>query len=592
MAKNKKTFINTHTHIFTIKNVPPYIAKTFVPWPIYIFLHIRVVMAIYTFIEFAEKIFKSIKRRRRRLINFLKTRFLTLYIYKALSVFLSLNAIVFLLNSFNGEKRETFFDVIIKYIESSPLNHAIVYDNHWSILIGIIVSIFMLYPQVWKLFFSYARKIFSFLKVLPSNKSIEFIKRYFNIVKFANYSKQKKIFDKLIKMCEPNSKVVVLPMDMEYMKAGRPAQTYLDQLEEINEIFVNSMKNHEAMIPFVFVDPRRIRGTNGDKFFDWEIGEKEVGGRIKKYVILKDCLLKKYLEKDGNDKSTGNFKGIKLYPALGYYPFDKDLLALYHYCVDHNLPLVTHCVEGTIFYRGKMDKKWNYHPVFNTASGKPLDTRTKNNHDLQVNFTHPLNYLVLTENQYLYKVIKDSGDEKLKELFYFNENIKHVDNKLSSLKINIAHYGGVEEWEKYLELDRSESSFEIRENPDQGISFTHSQSSGKELLSKPADLYKKKADWFSIISSLMLQYENIYSDISYILHSEKMMPLLNDMLINNEELSKKMLYGTDFFVVRNHKSEKQLYSDLLAVIGEDKMDLISRENPARWLNLNHVNEII
>ena len=585
MAKNKKTFVNTHTHIFTVKNVPPYIAKTFVPWPIYIFLHLSVVLKIYAVINWMEDIYKKARRKRRKLVNYFLTRRAPYVFYVILSVFLFCNAGMFLVEQTVDVGEEGILSKAVSFVRSSFIDRVLVYDIHPAVLVVVLGSILALYPGIWKFFFGIAKKVFSVLKLLPSNKSLDFVKRYFNIVRFANYPKQKRIFDKLVKLYAPDSKFVVLPMDMEYMAAGKPKQTYLDQLEEINEVFVKEMKNKEAMLPFVFVDPRRIRGKNGKEFFDWEIGEEVVGGKTRKYVKLKDCLLKKYLEKTEGDKSTGNFKGIKLYPALGYYPFDEDLLALYHYCVDHNLPIVTHCVVGTIFYRGNLKEEWNRHPVFSSADGTPLDTRTQSNHDLQVNFTHPLNYLVMLENKFLYRVINKSTDEKLKELFEFNPHIKHVSNKLSKLNINIAHYGGAEEWEKYLELDRSETSFELRENPEEGMSFTTSQSSGKQLLSKPAHMYRTKTDWFTIISSLMLQYENVYSDISYILHTEKMMPLLNDMMINNEKLAEKILFGTDFFVVRNHKSEKQLYSDLLAVIGEEKMDLISRDNPCKWLGL-------
>lgn len=583
---NKKPFINTHTHIFTIKNVPPYLAKTFVPWPLYAFFHLNLVKLVYRVVLWGERKYIRFKIFRIKFINAFRTNWIGRGLYYLFGIGLIFNAAVFLLKAFNVEIKETNLDTLINTLDSSVLNYGVIYNKHWLVLIGMIGSIYMLYPGVWSLFFNLAKKIFSVLKFLPSNKSIAFFKRYFNIMRFVNYSTQKRIFDKLIKMSNADSRFVVLPMDMEYMAAGKPKQAYLQQLEEINNVFVKSLKNHNKMIPFLFVDPRRINvinGINGKEFFDWEIGEEEVNGEIIKKVILKDCLVKKYLEKQGSNRETGNFKGIKLYPALGYYPFDEVLLPLYYYCVDNNIPIVTHCVKGTIFWRGRIKKEWNKHPVFERANF-PLSTKAHSNYQLQENFTHPLNYLVLLESQFLYRVIKKSENAKLKKLFDFDESTKFVCNHLSKLTINIAHYGGVEEWEKYLNIDRSEFGFELLENPDQGLSFTTSQSSGELLLSKPADLYYKKVDWFSIISSMMLQYENVYADISYILHSQKMMPLLNDMLNNNDKLSEKILYGTDFFVVRNHKSEKQLYSDLLATIGKEKMALISRENPHRWLS--------
>ena len=582
MGSTKKPFINTHTHIFTIKNVPPYLAKTFVPWPFYILFHINIVKFIYKLLIWTELKYKRFKVFRTKLISYIRTNWIGRLMYYLFGWGLILNASVYLLSAFNLEKKTSFLDTFMQFVEGSFLKYIFIYNNHWTLLLLIVSSIYMLYPEAWALLYNAAKKIFSFLKFIPSNQSIAFVKRYLNIMKFANYDKQKRIFDKLIKMSEADARFVVLPMDMEFMKAGKPQQSYLAQLEEINGVFEKSMKNCDKMIPFLFVDPRRIRAKEGKTFFDWEISEKVVDRTKKKVVILKDCLVKTYLEKEQNNPAKGNFKGIKLYPALGYYPFDEDLLALYYYCVDNEIPVLTHCVKGSIFWRGRMYKKWNRHPVFERANS-PLETRAHNNYELQVNFTHPLNYLVLLENRFLYRVIKRSKNARLKELFDFDATRKYVSNKLSKLSLNIAHYGGVEEWEKYLRLDRNETAFELIENPEQGMSLTTSQSSGFELLSKPADLYHKKADWFSIISSMMLQYDNVYSDISYILHSSKMMPLLNDVLINNEKLAKKILYGTDFFVVRNHKSEKQLYSDLLATIGEDNMDKIARENPSKWL---------
>src|SRR5437868_6484989 len=42
-------FINCHTHIFIGENIPPYIAKTFLPWPLYYLLSIRFVLAVCKF---------------------------------------------------------------------------------------------------------------------------------------------------------------------------------------------------------------------------------------------------------------------------------------------------------------------------------------------------------------------------------------------------------------------------------------------------------------------------------------------------------------------------------------------------------------
>jgi predicted TIM-barrel fold metal-dependent hydrolase len=81
----------------------------------------------------------------------------------------------------------------------------------------------------------------------------------------------------------------------------------------------------------------------------------------------------------------------------------------------------------------------------------------------------------------------------------------------------------------------------------------------------------------------MLQKPNVYADISYILHGDQaILPLLKQTLAN-EQLKTKVLYGTDFFVVRNHKSDKNILADMLGGLSEDEFDLIARKNPASFL---------
>ena len=48
----KKSMINCHTHIFTSKTVPPYLAKSFLPWPFYKWINTDVLMSINEFLKF------------------------------------------------------------------------------------------------------------------------------------------------------------------------------------------------------------------------------------------------------------------------------------------------------------------------------------------------------------------------------------------------------------------------------------------------------------------------------------------------------------------------------------------------------------
>ncbi len=84
----------------------------------------------------------------------------------------------------------------------------------------------------------------------------------------------------------------------------------------------------------------------------------------------------------------------------------------------------------------------------------------------------------------------------------------------------------------------------------------------------------------------MLQYDNIYSDISYISHDNAIHALLKRTLQQeNTRLRQRVLFGTDFYVVRNPKSEKQILADTIGGLSEEEFDLIARTNPRTFLGL-------
>jgi hypothetical protein len=46
---DKDPIINCHTHTFTAEHVPPLLAKNYVPWPFYCFIHLRPIVAFFRF---------------------------------------------------------------------------------------------------------------------------------------------------------------------------------------------------------------------------------------------------------------------------------------------------------------------------------------------------------------------------------------------------------------------------------------------------------------------------------------------------------------------------------------------------------------
>lgn len=366
-------------------------------------------------------------------------------------------------------------------------------------------------------------------------------RRFVNLGRYASYSKQgqSKVFDLLEKTYDQNTKFVVLPMDMDYMEAGKPTIGYMKQLEELLAVTQNNKNN---LLPFVFLDPRRIAETCDLKGAD--------------------CY-ENYIKRN---LSRTVFYGIKMYPALGYYPFDKNLIETYKFAQDHQIPIITHCIEGTVFYRGKKKKEWRHHPILKYTKEKgaqpvPIPLPQKKNYDFTTNFTHPLNYHCLLDKTLLSEYLGEETD-------------------LSKLKICLAHFGGTKEWNRY-----SEDNWNNYNNNISHLSKdTYLNRKIKNTLSHGSSrTIWWNASWLSIIYDLMIQYEGVYTDISFIIFNQELFPLLK-FLLQDEKVSHKILFGTDYYVVSQKNSEKALYQNLRSYLGDPLFFKIANQNPKAFLS--------
>jgi predicted TIM-barrel fold metal-dependent hydrolase len=125
------------------------------------------------------------------------------------------------------------------------------------------------------------------------------------------FESQQKIFEYLQKQYPKDTRFVALPLDFEYMGIGTPMAPYESQLRELAKLR-DTYK--DVLVPFCSVDPRRPNVVN--EFKRWH----------KEYKI----------------------RGLKIYPNLGYYPYDPILMEVYEYCEKNKLPVVAHCSPGGI----------------------------------------------------------------------------------------------------------------------------------------------------------------------------------------------------------------------------------------------------
>jgi predicted TIM-barrel fold metal-dependent hydrolase len=159
---------------------------------------------------------------------------------------------------------------------------------------------------------------------------------------------------------------------------------YRTHLKELVDLQKN---NPKTVLPFLAIDPRRH-------------GMMDL---VKTYV----------------NRESGPFRGIKLYPPLGYLPSHPNLEELYTYCIDNDIPITAHTSYGGLgnarkrIYVRSFDKK-------RKADWVEIDNAEKR----RAYFAHPDNWVPVLE-------------------------------KYKNLRLNLAHFGGGKECLKYYEKGRS-----------------------------------------------------------------------------------------------------------------------------------------
>lgn len=577
MINQEKRIINCHTHLFTSDCVPPKLSRKMIFWPFSALLTVPLIIGIVKFWNKNRKYsphhikhktwYKSLRLYIFQLRNVRIFNFLWLFI----KYYLILHIVLLVFHDYikDGLAYITFkyfsFSGAYQYMIKKKLIFPEV-SGFYKWLFILIMSLFS--KDVRTTLIRSASWAGRVGRLIPDSDKLKYLKRYFSIGRFAIHEKQTTIFSDLRNQYKTGTAFVVLPMDMNYMGAGEVSYkgNYYNQMSELLEL---KKKNENILYPFVFIDPRRIRDEK-ESFLSMVCNENT--GK----VSLNDCFVKKYIEQE-------NFKGFKIYPALGYYPFDEDLLLLWKYAADNAIPIMSHVIRGTIFYRGAKKKEWDYHPVFNTSEkeARPLPLYEQKNAKFSANFTHPLNYLCLLEEKLLRKLVAKSN-VLVKSTFGFTDEKTPMKHNLSQLKICFAHYGGDDEWQRYFDSDKDNYTHNIISNPTRGIEFL--KNNNHQYVETKIEQIWRYVDWYSIITSLLLQYPNTYADISYILNNEKIYPLLKSSL-TNPILRKKILFGTDFYVVRNHKTEKQLIAELMMYLGDSDFEQIACDNPKMYLGI-------
>ncbi len=295
----------------------------------------------------------------------------------------------------------------------------------------------------------------------PLNKR-DFFERYAQFMDISSNNKQSNIFKIVQAYYPPETKFVVMPMDMTQMGSGKVPQDIDAQHKELAKL-TKAAKG--AIIPFAAIDPRRANLN----------------------TVLNNLIT-------GKGYDGVKFAGFKLYPPLGYKPGNKELEPVFEFANEHSLPITAHCSRGGVRHSDFKKKDAN-------------------------KFSDPHNYVKVLE-------------------------------KYPKMRLCLAHFGGEEEWRKYLE------------HPSKGD------------------------NWLYRIRQMMLAHKNLYADISYSIFSyEDNAPILK-VLLQDKTIRERVLFGSDYYMAEKEKyAEKRLSITLRAMLDEDLFWQISNVNPKKFLGI-------
>ena len=278
--------------------------------------------------------------------------------------------------------------------------------------------------------------------------------------------------------------VVLCPLMMDFAHAinGKIIDDYQVQIEKLN-----ALRNllPDRILPFFAADPNNPRLL--ENFI-------RVFSRTEKY----------------------NFFGIKIYPSLGYLPSNPRLMEIFEICEEKGIPVTAHCSGATVHSSKKI------------ISGIQGSYANKGKTFLK----GPVTRVFITKRHY--------GD-------FFNQpyNWIPVLKKFPNLRLNLAHFGGEEQWMKFIEGDKN--------------------------------------SWVTDIISMIDEFDFLYTDFSYNMYNKLFFSKLKEVLNSNEKLSNRVLYGSDYYMLIKEGQFCDMLSAFNSEMGELLINKITRDNPRRFL---------
>ena len=282
------------------------------------------------------------------------------------------------------------------------------------------------YPAPVKKFLQnkYVRKGIWKINGLISKKSRRSgLDKYLSFLNVGTQYSQMQIFEmahSVAKNYDSEARVVTLTLNMDYMdnQGAKPAKNFATQIEEIKRI---KTFYPDQLFPFLGVDPR---AKSGKDLLNWTRQNFEYGVTSSK-----------------TNKAYPYFAGIKLYPGLGFFPFDPRLDALYAYAEANGIPIMTHCTRSGSQYVGSLIESLIPHKpdMIMPDQASPEAIQAQQEIYARIDRYYHEGWV---------KNSKRGGNDLACDLFGHPQNYVPVMLKYPKLKICLAHMGGSDEMVK------------------------------------------------------------------------------------------------------------------------------------------------
>ncbi|MBA4853256.1 amidohydrolase family protein [Emticicia sp. BO119] len=355
-----------------------------------------------------------------------------------------------------------------------------------------------------------SRPVLFLVKALANNKT----KKMIDFLLIGTSKSVEDVFTELRKGYQgiyPNARMVILTMNFDYMTQKGSSGLFETQLAMIKDL---KRKYPDVCLPFLGIDPRME-----------EHGVELIS----------------YLHSYFNKTNYSGFVGLKLYPSLGFYPFNPQLEKVYSFAEEHSIPMMTHCTPDGAYY---------------------ADSKVPESLQIPVSFNYLTQYSDLPDGvfeaiQELRQTIMHNLDKKpadFCDFFLHPLNYWDVLDKFPKLKICLAHCGGEE----------------TIVGGNKGTTAERWYQNVKEIVTRKA-------------------FANTYADVSFVLYRDDVIEAIRKDMDANPLLSQKLLFGTDFFMTTRYVKEFDLVENFRKKIGETYWHQLAIVNPRKYLTSDFFN---